>query len=347
METQAVFVAPNDSAQRACPTPKQMENMESQIQASKSFAALGRYFRSFKVASPSKSSMLLYECMAEFWGTMMIVIFGVGSIHAAVVVNAHAELWHVAMMWGFGVAVAIYCTASVSGGHLNPALSLAFAIFRPNKFPWTKLGWYWLAQILGGTAGGAMNLLLYQTFIERFEGLNEIDRGSEGSELSAMVFGEYFPNPSWAQANRVGDENMNGLVRPFGAFCVEAWMTGILMFVVLAVTDDKQKILPRKELAPFIIGLLVSVLVGLYGPLTMVCVNPARDFGPRVVAAIAGWDSIAFPGPRDGFWVYILGPMVGASLGALAYVTTIEPGLRLVQEQEAVSKLDESRASEC
>lgn len=313
--------------------PRNGENEDVPLSSHRSLIAMGRYFKSFrKPKTHRERKLLMYECFAEFWGTMLIAVFGVGSVNAAVAVGVHAELWHVAMIWGFGVGLAIYCTASVSGAHLNPAVSLAFATFRPSKFPWFKLGWYWIAQMLGGVAGGAMNLLIYQTYIERMESLEDIDRGSGGSELSAMVFGEYFPNPAWVKDNKVGDESTNGLVTPFGAFCVEAWGTGILMFVIMALTDEKQKVLVRKEMAPFLIGFTVAVLIALYAPLTQAGWNPARDFGPRVVAAVAGWGTKAIPGPRNGFWVYILGPMLGAPLGALVYVATIEPGLVILNE---------------
>lgn len=274
---------------------------------------------------------LFYECWAEFWGTMMIVVFGVGSVNTAVVVGAHSDLWHVAMMWGFGVGLAIYSTASVSGAHLNPAVTFALSIFK--GFPSRKVGWYWFAQMSGGVAGGAMNFLIFHTYIARVENSNDnMTRGGEHSEQVAMVFGEYFPDPGWAK-DQSDPDTAHDVISPFGAFCVEAWGTGILMFVILALTDEKQKVLVRKELCPFLIGFTVAVLIGVYAPLTQAGWNPARDFGPRLVACMAGWGTAAIPGPRNGFWVYILGPMVGAPIGALAYVTTVEPGLKMLEEE--------------
>ncbi|CAD7703918.1 unnamed protein product [Ostreobium quekettii] len=291
------------------------------------------YIRTWPLKPEAK---LMYECFAEFWGTMMIAVFGVGSVNTAIAVGAHSDLWHVAMIWGFGVSLAIYCTASVSGAHLNPAVSLAFAMFRGSQFPWSKLGWYWLAQMAGGVAGGAMNFLIFFPYIGRQERLERLEdpgfsRGGGGSEISAMVFGEYYPAPDWVRGNELEGEDASKLVSTLGALCVEAWGTGILMFVIMALTDDKQKVLIHKEMVPFMIGFTVAVLIGCYAPLTQAGWNPARDFGPRLVAAMAGWGKIAIPGPRNGFWVYILGPMLGAPLGAFAYVMTIEPGLRMAQ----------------
>jgi len=96
---------------------------------------------------------------------------------------------------------------------------------------------------------------------------------------------------------------------------------------ILALTDPRQKLIHNKEMLPLYIGFTVAVLISIYAPLTQAGWNPARDFGPRVVAALAGWGRIAIPGPRNGFWVYIIGPKIGAPLGALLYDVLVNPGL--------------------
>ncbi|CAN8071330.1 unnamed protein product [Agarophyton chilense] len=251
---------------------------------------------------------------------MFIVVFGVGSVCSAVLSESLSGLWQIAVVWGFGVALAILATASVSGAHLNPAVSLAFAIFRPHLFPAFKLLPYWAAQYMGGILGGAINLFIFGPAFANFENANNIVRGSPRSVLTARAFGEYFPDP--------GNELLSTLsISPAFAMVVEAWGTAILMFMILALTDERQKIICTKEMVPFYIGFTVSVLISLYAPLTQAGWNPARDFGPRVVAALAGWSSIAIPGPRNGFWVYIVGPKVGAPVGALLYDLLIHPGL--------------------
>lgn len=260
---------------------------------------------------------LLHQCIAECIGTMFIVIFGVGSVCSAVLFGTTEGLWQIATVWGFGVALAIYMTASVSGAHLNPAVSLASAIFRPNEFPFRKLLPYWFAQYLGGILGGAFNLMIYGPAFSHFEKEKNIIRGSIESLETAKAFGEYFPAPG----SKAPD------ISPAFAMFVEAWGTGILMFVILALTDQKQKIFRQKEMIPFFIGFTVAVLISLYAPLTQAGWNPARDFGPRLVAAMAGWGRIAIPGPKNGFWIYIIGPKIGASIAALLYDILIKPGL--------------------
>jgi len=233
-------------------------------------------------------------------------------------------LWQVATVWGFGVALSIYSTASVSGAHLNPAVSLAFAIFREKDFAWRDCFWYMLFQMLGGILGGVVNLACFSDLIEQYEEANNIDRDSENGVYSAMMFGEYFPHPGAWQLNYK-------MVSPFYACMVEAWGTCVLMFMILALTDSRNKALERKELAPLLIGFTVACLISVYAPITQAGWNPARDFGPRIVAAMAGWGEIAIPGPRGGFWVFILGPFIGAPVGAFLYDVFISPGLGPVE----------------
>ena len=99
---------------------------------------------------------------------------------------------------------------------------------------------------------------------------------------------------------------------------VEAWGTFILTFVIFSLTNSRNNVLgsTTRPGAPCLIGATVAVLVALYAPITQAGLNPARDLGPRLVAAMAGWGKVAFPGPRNGFWVYIVGPFLGAPCGA-------------------------------
>ena len=273
----------------------------------------------FKASSdaPIRSS-LLNACMAETLGTFILVLFGIGSVAAAVYTGAQVGLWQVAAVWGFGVTIAIYVSGAVSGAHLNPAVSLAFAIFRRDQFPVNRLIAYWGSQLLGAVLAGIAVLILFNPFIDQFEFDNGIVRGAEGSEKSAMAFGEYFPNPAMFDTLTVS---------PIHAFAVEAFGTAILAMVIFALTERRNAGVPTKGMVPFFIGFTVAALISLFAPITQAGWNPARDFGPRIVAALAGWGDIAIPGPEGGFWVYILGPLVGAPIGALIYKLVIETGL--------------------
>jgi len=261
-------------------------------------------------------------CAAEVVGTYLLVLFGTGSVAAAVLTGAQAGLWQVAVVWGFGVTLAIYATAAVSGAHLNPAVTLAFATLRPASFPWGRVLPYWGAQLLGAILAGVTVLIIFGPFIDRFEELNGIVRGAPGSEASAMVFGEYFPNPAIFGTG----PDAHALVSPLAAAGVEAFGTGILVFVIFALIEPRNRTRARL-LAPFFIGFTVAVLISLFAPITQAGWNPARDFGPRIVAYLAGWEDIAIPGPRNGFWVYIVGPMLGGTIGGFLYDRLIRSSL--------------------
>jgi glycerol uptake facilitator protein len=267
---------------------------------------------------------LWHACVGEAGGTFLLVLFGIGAVAAAVLTGAQAGLWQVAVVWGFGITLAIYATAALSGAHLNPAVSLAFALFRRHEFPLHRLAPYWGSQLAGAILAGLLVLWVFSPFIARFEAEQGVERGEPGSEISAMVFGEYFPNPAMFGT----DDAAHALVSPTAAALVEGLGTAILVFMIFSLVDRRNTHRPAGHLAPFFIGFTVAVLISLFAPITQAGWNPARDFGPRLVAYFAGWESIAIPGPRAGFWVYIAGPMVGGPVGAAVYDFLFRRGLR-------------------
>src|SRR5438105_6260572 len=115
------------------------------------------------------------------------------------------------------------------------------------------------------------------------------------------------------------------MVPEITAVGVEILATLLLALVVFAVTDERNAAAPAGHMAPFFIGLTVAVLIAVIAPLTQACFNPARDFGPRLFACLAGWGTIALPGPRaHGFFtVYILAPVVGAVAGGALYTLVL------------------------
>ena len=252
-----------------------------------------------------------------------MVFAGTSAVAAAVLTGAQVGLWQVAVAWALGVSMAIYLTGAVSGAHLNPAVSLAFAIFRPGDFPARLLLPYWLSQLAGAVLAGVSVLLLYGSLIRRFELEHGLERGEPGSQLSSMMFGEYFPNPGVVGTGEAARE----LISPLGAAAVEAVGTGILVVMIFALVDRRNSSLTVKALAPVFIGLTVALVISMLAPLTMGGWNPARDFGPRIVSFFAGWGEIAIPGPSGGFWAYIVGPFIGAPLGAAVYEYLIRPAL--------------------
>ncbi len=271
----------------------------------------------------------MYESLAEMVGTFILVFFGTGVVHAAVLTGVQSGLWQVAVVWGAAVGLAIYSVAAVSGAHINPAMTIAFALRR--GFPLRKIPHYISSQLLGAVLAAVLLYVIFSGPLRAFEQGNGIVRGQPGSELSAMVYGEYFPNP--AVAKNLGWSP--DCVSITTAFMAELAGTGLLAFFVFALTD-KGNSTPKGGQA-VLIGLTIAALISVIAPLTQACFNPARDLGPRLVAYMAGWKAIAIPGPRGGFFsVYILAPVVGAITGASMYEVLIGIGLRSKTQENAM-----------
>lgn len=274
-----------------------------------------------------KSSNWIQESLAEMTGTFILVFFGTGVVHAGVLTQTQSGLWQVAVVWGAAVGLAIYAVAAVSGAHINPAITVALAARR--GFPWRKMPHYFLSQFLGAVLAAALLYVLFQGPLLAFEQANHIIRGQPGSELSAMVYGEYFPSPMVAKDQGWSPE----CVGRSAAFLAEATGTGLLAFFVFALTDKRNT--TAKGGQAILIGLTIAALISVIAPLTQACFNPARDFGPRCVAYLAGWKAIAIPGPRGGcFTVYILAPVVGAVAGAFLYEHLVGYGLECKIREE-------------
>ena len=114
----------------------------------------------------------------EFFGTFILVFFGVGAVNAAVVTGAQAGLWQVAVVWAVGVSLGIYTAAALSGAHINPAITAAAAVW--DGFPWRRVVPYWVAQTLGAAAA---SIVLYGMFFEaiiEFERQHGLLRGGPG-----------------------------------------------------------------------------------------------------------------------------------------------------------------------
>ena len=136
------------------------------------------------------------EMIAEAIGSFILCFFGPGSVAVAVLTGEHKGLWQVASVWGFAIALAIYAVGSISGAHLNPAVTLSMAVFRRTSFPGRKIAPYVLAQMVGGVLAALVLYGLFAGTCAHFEATKGIVRGAAGSQLSAMWFGEYFPNPA-------------------------------------------------------------------------------------------------------------------------------------------------------
>lgn len=257
--------------------------------------------------------------VGECLGTFILVFFGCGSVATALLTGAQVGIFQVAVVWGIGIATAIYLTGSLSGAHLNPAVTVAFAVWA--KFPWRKVPGYMAAQFAGAFAASLTLYVVYHGTLEAYESAHHIVRGAPGSEATAMIFGEFFPNPGGQPLITAG----RAMVTMPTAFFIEALGTGILVLVIFGCVDEGNASRPKK-LTPITIGLTVTILISLLGPLTMAAFNPARDLAPRVFSAMAGWGDVPFTANGTGwFTVYVLAPLVGAVAGGGVYRWWLEP----------------------
>ncbi len=258
------------------------------------------------------------EFIGELVGTFLLVLFGCGSVAVTVLFSAHVGLMQVAVIWGLGVTIAIYATRHLSCAHLNPAVSFAMVLGRRMSF--ARLPVYLLAQFAGAFLAAGLLYLLMGDSIAQYESMNGILRGTPDSIKTAMMFGEYYPNPG---AGAVA------VVSTLTAFLTEAVGTFVLVFMIFSLTEGCNLGRPDDALAPLFIGLTVSVIIAILAPLTQAGLNPARDLSPRLFAALAGWGAAAFPDEGLGFLtVYVLGPLVGGALAAGVFTRIIEPLMR-------------------
>jgi glycerol uptake facilitator protein len=259
------------------------------------------------------------EFIGETLGTFLLVLFGCGSVAVTVLFNAHQGLMQVAIAWGLGVTLAIYATRHLSCAHLNPAVSCAMVLSGRMKVG--KLPLYLISQFLGAALAGLTIYLLFGPSISNFEAANTIVRGTPESIKTAKIFGEYYTGTGTA------------VVSMTLAMFAEAFGTFLLLLLIFALTEGCNVGRPDNALTPMFIGLTVTSIICLIAPLTQAGLNPARDFGPRLISFIAGWGKAAFPDNKGGFFlVYMLSPVIGGLIASLLFVKVIEPAMKTKSE---------------
>lgn len=256
------------------------------------------------------------EFIGESLGTFILVLFGCGSVATSVLFDAYHGIIQIALAWGVGVTLAIYLTRHLSCAHLNPAVSIAMVLSkRMNK---KKLPAYLLAQLFGAVVAGLTIYLLFEPSIVSFESKHSIVRGTAVSISTARMFGEYYNVP-----------DSPAVVSMPLAMAAEALGAFLLLLMIFALTEGCNVGRPDNAIAPVFIGLTVASVICLIAPLTQAGLNPARDFGPRLIAWAAGWGKAAFPDEKGGFFlVYILSPVIGGILSSYFFVYILEPAMK-------------------
>jgi glycerol uptake facilitator protein len=230
---------------------------------------------------------LVRRVVAEAVGTGLLILFGPGSVVAALAVGDgvldYAALGVIGLSFGLVVALVIYAFGSTSGAHINPAVTVTLAA--THRFPWREVGPYVVAQLVGAALAG---LLLVAAF-----GMGSVDV----SNVGAVSFGEGVGYPR--------------------AILAEALATYLLMLTIMALAVDKRA---PTGWAGLMIGLSVTCLVVVFGPLTGAAVNPARAFGPFAASALVGGDVLWSQLPA-----YVVGSLLGALLAAISYDLLARP----------------------
>lgn len=265
----------------------------------------------------------LQHFVGELIGTFILVFFGCGSVAVTVLFSAHVGLLQVGAIWGIGVTLAIYATRHLSCAHLNPAVSLAMVVGK--RMSADKLFVYWPAQFTGAFLAALVLYAIFSNSIIQYETVHGILRGSMESVKTAMIFGEFYPNPGSGGA----------IVSTAGACAAEAVGTFILVFLIFSLTEGCNVGRPDDNTVPFFIGMTVTLIICIIAPLTQAGLNPARDLSPRLFAWIAGWGDAAFPDKHLGFLsVYVASPCIGAAVAALLFTKVIQPLMETKHTQQ-------------
>jgi len=239
------------------------------------------------------------ELLAEFFGTFILIVFGVGVVAQVVLSKQTAGTFlSINVAWGLAVTMGCYVSAGVTGAHLNPAVTLALAARR--DFPWNKVLPYSLAQIAGAFVASSVVFVTYHEALNAFDGGVRQVAGTQGT---AGIWATY-PQPFLS-------------VFP-GGFIDQIVGTALLVAGIFGITDSRNSPAPA-GLAPVIVGLLVVLIGATFGFNSGYAINPARDFGPRLFTFVAGWGGEVFRAGNGWWWVPIVAPCIGGVLGGWVY----------------------------
>jgi len=246
-------------------------------------------------ARSSGTPSFVEKIIAEVAGTFVLILVGCGAVSNTKYTASLMGLGQTATLWGFAVYLAAFTCGNISGGHFNPAVTLAFAMVRPKEFSRSLVIPYFIAQVTGTFLAGSVNYYFYSYPIAEFELSNGFVRNESGHSFSG-AFGCY-----WSDF----------VVDSTHALMIEVIATAMLTFIIFSLTN-KANNLPEGGLVTLLVGGGVYAIIALTGSLSGAGINPARDLGGRLFTFFAGWGSYGF----EGAWVYSVGPFFGGLLGA-------------------------------
>ena len=239
------------------------------------------------------------EAMAELLGTFVLMTFGLGVVAQVVLSDDEkGQYLSINIGWGLAVALAVYVSGGVSGGHLNPAVTLAMAVRR--GFAWQKVPVFIAAQFVGAFVASALVYLTYAEALDAFDG----GQRQVGGDLDTAGIWATYPQE---------------FLSPFPGGVIDQIVgTGLLVLCVMALSDERN-IAPKSNMAPLLVGSTVLLIGMTFGYNAGYAINPVRDFAPRVFTSLAGWGSEVFTANNNWWWVPIVGPGIGGVVGACLY----------------------------
>lgn len=250
---------------------------------------------------------LIAQLIAEFLGTFVLILFGTGVVAMVVLFPSnnpgetiHGGFTNITLGWGLGVMMGIYIAGKISGAHLNPAVTLALAVFR--GFPWRKVLPYCIAQTAGAFAAAA---LVFWNYMPAF---HQVD---PQLQRTAGIFTTFPAFPGLPQAG----------------FLDQTIGTALLLLLVFAIIDEYNAP-PGANLTPPLIGLVVVAIGMSFGGMHGYAINPARDFGPRLFSVLAGFHNNGLTDGTRVWWIPVVAPLLGGLLGAAVYDFGIRRFLR-------------------
>ncbi|OSD07493.1 aquaporin [Trametes coccinea BRFM310] len=252
----------------------------------------------------SKYREILREPAAEFFGVMILIIFGAGvdcqvilSRNTKVAAVPFGDYLSLNFGWAVGTALGVWVSGGISGGHINPAVTIAMATFR--DFPWRKVPMYIFAQVMGGLCGAGIIYANYIHPIDLVEGGRHIRTVPGTASLFSTYAADYMTSVScWF------DEFLG---------------TAVLLIVVCAISDARNGP-PPAGLAPLVLFIMILGIGAALGMQTGYAINPARDLGPRLLTAMVGYGGAVFSF-RNQYWLWcpVIAPIVGALVGTFIY----------------------------
>lgn len=248
---------------------------------------------------------MLAELIAEFLGTFVLMLFGTGVVAMVQLFGAgipgeivKGGYTNITIAWGIAVTMGIYISGKISGGHLNPAVTIALAVFR--GFKWRKVAPYIAVQVLGAFCAAA---LVFWNYHPAFMAVDP------QLQHTASVFTTF---PAFPQI-------------PSAGFLDQVIGTALLLCMIFAISDERN--LPVGNLGPILVGLVVIGVGMSFGGMHGYAINPARDFGPRLFTAVAGFQNNGLTDGSLVFWIPIAGPIVGGLVGAAVYEFAVRRSL--------------------